>query len=353
MDRNLILARVFLGAGAREQLYDRLEAMIGNGLGLKTSLGTLAERMERRRNPLAPVLREVLARLNQGDSLDQALARFIPGEEVMLVRSGLDAGELPSALDRCAGLLRARRAIVSGVVSAVAYPGLLLGLLLAILLVVSRYVVPQLALLSNPEAWTGGAGNLYRVSRFVDSPAGIAVLGVLVLGFAVSLITLPHFTGPVRRILDRVPPWSFHRLIVGSMWLFTVAAMMNAGIQLSTALDEMAARPGTRAWLRERVRAISAGLRLGRDFGTALYEAGYGFPDPELVEDILIYATLPDFDRRLIRIASQWLEAGQRKIAAQARILNTACFLGILVLLVNVGLAVSSLQQQLGQSMAF
>lgn len=348
MDKTRVIARVFFSAQQRESVYERFAALTDNGVSLRESLALTLNRFERRRNPLRFVFRAVLTGLNSGRSLDQALSAFVPGEEAMLIQSGLASGELPTALRRCAELLRARHAITSSVSQALGYPILLSLLFLALLVVLSRYVMPQLAQLSDPVTWEPGAQALYAAARFVDSPVGWIALAVVVCLVLLALVTLGRFTGRLRVVLDRVPPWSFYRLIIGSIWLFTLATLLRSGVQLSHALASMSVQPTTSPWLRERIQAISRGLAHGQDLGVALDNAGHQFPDAELVEDILVYSRLPGFSDRLHVIATAWLAAGVGRVQIQAKILNVVCILAILLLLSGVGLAVSSLQQQMG-----
>ena len=152
--------------------------------------------------------------------------------------------------------------------------------------------------------------------------------------------------------MDRIPPWSFYRLIIGTLWLFTLSTLLQAGVQLTHAVDDMLDRAEADRWLRERLLAMRSQLNIGNDLGGALENIGFDFPDRELVDDIRVYATLPDFDRQLQSIASEWLEESMQRISAQAKVINIACISGIITLLIGLAMAVSSLQQQLGHNMA-
>lgn len=349
MNMNQLRARLLFDSSQREAVYDRLSALTSNGVSLRESLAVTLARYERRGHPLRFVFRDVLAGLNAGASLDQALSPFIPGEEAMLINSGLQAGALPGALSRCSDLLRARRKITSSISEALTYPAVLFVLFLVLLVVLSRYVMPQMSKLSNPALWSPAAQALNTVSQFVDSIYGAILFGVLAVLVVAILSTFGRFTGPLRTRLDRVPPWSFYRLLVGSIWLYTLATLMQSGVQLSYALASMIERPTTSAWLRDRLAAIHGGLVQGQDLGTAMDNAGHDFPDRELVEDILIYSRLPEFSDRLHSIARGWLDSGIKRVQAQARVVNVCCILGILIILSGVGLAITSLQQSMGQ----
>ncbi len=336
----------------RSGLYRKMAAMTGHGVGVVSCLQYQQAQFSRRRHPAALVLRETLIALNAGHRLDTALGGYIPPTEAMLIGSGLSGGNLVQALELCTNIIEARRKIVGSVVQALSYPILLALLFLVLLFVLSRHVVPQLAGISDPSGWQGGAGALYRVASFVDSTAGVVTLAGIGMLAVLSVATLPIWTGRVRVVLDRVPPWSFYRLIIGTLWLFTLATLLQAGMQLTHALDDMLSRTGSDRWLRERLLAMRSQLNIGNDLGGALENIGFDFPDRELVDDIRVYAMLPDFDHQLQSIATEWLAESMKRIGAQARIINVVCIGGIVAMLIGLALAVSSLQQQLGQHLA-
>ncbi len=266
----------------------------------------------------------------------------------MLIRGGEESGNLPGTLDLAASIIEARQKILTGVREALGYPLVLMCMLLLLLFVVSHHVVPQLTLISDPKAWSGGARALYLVSSFVNSVPGVICLLVPIILLALAVATLGKWTGSLRVRCDRIPPWSFYRLVNGCVWLFTLATLLQANVQIAHALDAMLEMPGTSPWLKERIRGVKVRLQLGKNFGQALDEAGHDFPDREIIDDLLVYSKLPGFERRLHLIAEEWLQSGLERAKAQAKIINTICICFIIAMLSGVGMAVSSLQQFLG-----
>ena len=65
--------------------------------------------------------------------------------------------------------------------------------------------------------------------------------------------TFPYWTGRLRAMLDKMPPWSFYRLLQGGSWLMSFSSMMVAGMQAAEALRKM--MPVANPYLRERLRA--------------------------------------------------------------------------------------------------
>ncbi len=351
MTIKMFMAKLSFDQKVRSRLYRKLAAMTRHNLGIVMAVSSIQSRMHKRNHLACPILDHALARLKAGQKLNVAFAEDIPGEEAMLMRGGELSGNLPETLELAASIIDARQKIVSGVREALGYPVLLMSMLLLLLFVVSHHVVPQLALINDPANWRGGARMLYLVASFVNSGPGVVCIIFPAILLVVAIATMRHWTGPLRVLCDRIPPWSFYRLINGCVWLFTLATLLQANVQISHALDTMLDMSSTSPWLKERIRAIKSRLQLGKSFGQALDEAGHDFPDREIIDDLLVYSTLPGFEQRLHLIAEEWLEAGLERAKAQAKIINTTCICGIIAMLSGVGLAVSSLQQFLGHGL--
>ncbi|WP_432737316.1 type II secretion system F family protein [Maridesulfovibrio sp. FT414] len=348
-----ILAKLFFSQPVRIRVYRKLAAMTRHGVSVAEAISYIEERHAKQKSPLTPVLAEVSARIHSGNKIHEALSGFIPAEEAMLIRSGENSGKLYEALDLSVRLIKARLKIVSSMWKALSYPVLLILAVIALLLVLSRYVVPKLSELSDPARWMGSAKTLYQVAGFVDSTAGTVLLAGLVLLFLLSLATIRIWTGRLRVNVDGIPPWSFYRLIIGSLWLFTLSTLMKSGIQLSQAMNDMLATPGSSPWLKERLNSVKAQLNLGKGLGQALDDSGYRFPAQIIIEDLRVYSKLPGFDAQLHLIAEEWLEEGMETIKTQAKVINIVCIISISSMISSIVLAVTSLQQQLGQTMGY
>ena len=347
-----IASKVFFDGSERKRAYKKLSAMIENGLGITQSLSHLLRRAKKNKSPLTIVYSEVVRKLNRGSSLAAALDGLIPAEERMLIGSGLSSGNVSEALELCVKLINAKSKIISSLLQALSYPILLFCGLGSLLLLVVRFVVPKLEKLSPPETWEGSAYALYQVASFLDSLVGYAIVSLFLLAIPAIIVSFPYLTSRIRLVLDRVPPWSFYRLIHGSLWLFTLSTLLKAGVQLGVAMDDMKSGYSKNPWLLQRVTSVSERIALGRGLGEALDETGFNFPDKELVDDLLVYSTLPRFHKQLHQIAEQWLNEGLSIISTQAKILNVFCMAAVIALLCSIGLAVSSLQQSLGHGMA-
>ncbi len=351
MDFKHLFLKSYFNSSQRARTWKKLATFSKNRIGEKRGLELLRDRYVERKHPLAKVFSSILDEINKGHPLDVAIYPWVPHEEVMLIRGGNKSGRMMEAFSDCAALIQARQKITSSLVGAVSYPLVLASLFMALLITVSVYVVPELAQISNPEQWEGSAAALYAVAQFVTSITGIILFTALFAGLALAVVTLPYWTGKVRIRFDQAPPWSIYRLLTGSVWLFTVATLLRANISLDDILRDMLESEVMKPWLRERVALIRERYQVEGNFGALLQHLNMNFPDKELVEDLAVYASLPDFHKDMYSIAKDWLDEGVERIAAQAKILNTGMLVCIMVLLCGIGLAVGSLQQQLTGSM--
>lgn len=350
---SLFLARSAFSDAARIRTWRKLAEQVRYNFDLVRSFEVLRDRAKARRSPLAITFGLVLDRLYTGQALGSALRGLAPAEEVLLIAGGQDSGQLAQTLPLCVDLIEAKREIVGSLVQALAYPALLLGMLVVLVVVIAVHVMPNISMLVDPSRLTGAAATMHALSASIASPAGLVVGVLFGLLLLLSLASLPHWTGPLRLRVENLPPWSFYRLVVGSVWLFTVATLMRGGMQLNQIFEAQLGTTNLSSWLRERVQAVQAEQALGKGLGEALADSGMRFPDEEMVEDLCMYSKLPRFHEQLDSMARDWLVNGVATITRQAKVLNIVCLLAIVGLLCGVALAIGSLQQQLSISGGF
>lgn len=347
----LTMARLHFDGPVRLRTWRKLAAQQRYDINLLDSLCLMRNRYaERGRTGLTAVFDRILTGLHRGLSLDKALAELVPAEELMLIRGGHKSARLAECLELCADLIEARKSIIGAVIGAVSYPLMLFAMLIVTMIVVAVYVMPTLALIADPETFTGAAAILREISQAVASPFGAVLLILALIAVIVVLCTLSSWTGKTRLWVEELPPWSMYRLVTGTLWLFTVSTLQQADIPLVQILDDMLAG-NLRPWMRERVAAIRSQYAQGKKLGRVLADTGLRFPDSEMVDDLMLYSTLPDFDVYLHKLAREWLDSGKKRITEQATILNAALLTMILGVMCCLNIAVMSIQQQLSSTM--
>jgi type II secretory pathway component PulF len=151
---------------------------------------------------------------------------------------------------------------------------------------------------------------------------GIPIVVLLVALAAGFIVAAPRWTGPLRVLADRLPPFSFYRLWHGSSVLLALGALQGAGVPLHAGLDQLVAGAARSPWLLERIAATRDHVENGKNLGEAFMAAGHGFPDPALARDLRIFARLPTFQRTLVEMSQFWVKASVDKVEKQGAALK-------------------------------
>jgi type II secretory pathway component PulF len=142
---------------------------------------------------------------------------------------------------------------------------------------------------------------------------------------------MPRWSGRTRVLLDRYPPYSIYRLIVGSGFLVAFSSLQTAGFTVEKSLTRLAetARP----WLRERIDDMLFGVKSGLNVGEAMKNTGYRFPSSDIVDDLCVYAEYKGFAEALRTLAEEWMQEGVETIEAQMRVVNGVAIITLALVL--------------------
>jgi type II secretory pathway component PulF len=346
-------AKINFGSSDRKKIYNKLSELLEHDVQLMDALQSLHERAQRKgsSDPTYVVLDHLIRKIRSGQQLSEAFREFAPPRERLLLEAGEAQGDLGFALKNVARTVDATSEMKSKVISGLAYPVVLLMAVIGMLYFVGTTVIPQMAKASDPSKWTGVARSLYELSKFVQTPWFWTIPASLI---GVSLLiawSLPKTlgSGTLRSYLDKVPPWSLYRLIVGSGFLLSLSSMLRAGIPVQEALFQM--RSHASPWLKQRLDGALAALRSGsQNIGYALAESNYDFPDREIVDDLTVYGELPNFDEIVDDIGQEWIEKGLERVETQSTILNSAGMAIMAGVIGYIAWGLFSIQQQLASA---
>lgn len=344
--------RRLLTGKTRARVYEALATHMENGLSVRRTLQLLRHHVPAGVWVQESLLDGAAERIDAGGTLATALEGCIPDMEYMLLRAGDAAGRQIETLHRVADLVHMQDNMAQRVGRALGYPLFLLLLFVGLLMTVALFVVPAFLNLVALPRWQGFALMLYELSAFVASWKGVML--ALALGGLLCLMvfSLSRWTGKGRAWADSIPPWSLYRLMVSSMWLFTLATMLRGGIRMAQAL-EITRQCAHSPWLAQHIDAITACFSRGMHIGQALTQGHDTFLEKEMAHEFAVYAPLPGFAEKLPHLAEQWLNGRVEQVARACTRLNVLAIFGILGLLVMVGLAVMDLVSLLSEGMNF
>ena len=198
-----------ISAGDLALITRQLATLVGSGLPVEESLGTVARQTEKSR--IKSMILGVRARVVEGHSLAAALADFpnaFPELYRATVAAGEQSGHLDIVLDRLADFTEARQSAGQRTWLALLYPALVTLVAILVVSALLVYVVPQVVQVFQGTGqtlpWLTRA--LIAVSAFLQQ-WGLLLLGMLVVAGIVARLVLRQ-SGPrmaFHRFLLHVP----------------------------------------------------------------------------------------------------------------------------------------------------
>lgn len=340
-----------LRAGQRMRLYERLGKFISNGVPVTAALDQIyAHASLEGRKPkraAAVAVDQWRAKVRDGKRLAEALEGWAAPAELAVLNAGEIAGRLDRAIDEVIFMHVARKRMRSAM-AGVLYPLALIASTCFFLYIFGTRVVPAFAQILPVDQWTGSGAKMASLAYFVQHDMA-GTIGMLAALIAVSLFSLPRWTGSVRQRFDKLPPWSIYRIAVGCGFMTSLGALLHAGVPAPEALRMMymSASP----WYQERLAATRRAMLNGaRNLGDALHQTGFGFPSSEMIIDIRSYASLDGFEEMLERLSRQWLDDSVVMIERQMGVLRNVAIAVMGFVFIWIVQGMFALQQQISSA---
>lgn len=332
----------------RNRIYRKLNRFLNNGVPMTRALDILwnhaSDDGRKPKESQAVIIDHWRRQVAEGRKLGQAIKGWVPDSDRLVIEGGEAAGNLTVAIEKAMAINESAGKIKTTVIKGLSYPLMLVGAAIGLLVLIVRQVVPAFDAVLPKEQWEGLGAQMAFVARMIDSYlfVGLSAMGILM---ALAVWSMPRWTGSMRTKLDKLPPWSLYRLVLGSGFMLTVGGMIKAGIPLPTVLDML--RRDASPWYRERISATSRWVNEGFNLGEALHKAGHSFPDKESVMDLRAYAGLHKFDEALEKLGTEWLEESVQKIEMQTAVMRNLGFLALGGTFMWIYGGIFSLQQQI------
>jgi hypothetical protein len=147
-------------------------------------------------------------------------------------------------------------------------------------------------------------------------------------------------------------PYSFYRDIQGYTWLMSFSALLRAGMADVEILKRQATQ--STPWLKERLKALWWRMDNGASMPAALMAKGkngmpaFGFPNPDIVDDIASMAGFSDFAERIAVLAVQWADELESSTLAKAKSFGFAMEIVMYAVMGLLMIAINSMSTQMG-----
>jgi len=325
------------GGSERQRFYVKLTQLLENGVSLDVALAQIQKIAGRKKGVLPKLYGLWRNQVAEGKNFGQCLAAYVPSSEAILLEVGANSGKLVKALQNATESIENAGKVKKAIVGSGAYPMVLLAMLIAAMTLSAFKVIPTFEQIIPVDQWTGISHTVAIACRFIRED-GLYVAGSIVGIIVLISFSLPRWLGPIRVYFDRYVPWSIYKMWQGSAFLLSVASLMSAGVKIDEgSLNRISKQSDP--YLKERIKGIQRYIASGENLGDALYNAGFEFPDAEIIGDLQIYARLRGFDQNLIRITRTWVDGLVDRINVAMKIVN---FTILIMITVVIGMLITS-----------
>ncbi len=336
---------------ARLKLYRKIASLMRNRFSLMSALDMLHDSAsDGGKSPGEPMAIAIACwgrALNNGLTFSDALKGWAPDRERLMLSVG-DVSDLEGALLNLIRVTEGSTKMIRPIIGAIAYPTFLFLMAVLIIYGIGVYMVPPMLDAAPGVRWRGLAKDLVDVSAWIQE-YWLVAFSALPVTMLIIYLTIGIWTGPIRAIVDNMPPYSLYKVFVGISWLLALSALVKGGTPVSTAMRALR-RDATR-YLKERIDKTLVFINNGDNLGIALKKTGLDFPDKEVIADLKIYSELDNFEEALESLANQWLEESVYLIEQKAALLNMAAILSVGGVIAWAVMGTFEMQDQITSSM--
>lgn len=292
----------------------------------------------------AIAMREIQKNMERGMTFSEATRGWVPGEETLLLMSG-NMSNLLTSLENISRVVDGVSRIKRAMVSALAYPLFLFVLTVGIIVMVGLYLVPPLTQAAgNGIEWKGTAQSLIWVSEFANKYLYSFSICVVVL-ILLIWVSLANWTGKLRAVFDKYPPWSIYKLQLSVSWMMSLAAMVSADVSVPDAMKMLA--DNSNRYLSSILNETLHYISNGENLGVALASTGKNFPSEEIIGDLSIYSDMNDFDKSVNKIANDYMESAVRRMESISATMNGAGMALVSIVMGWVVMGTFAMQEQI------
>ncbi|PTX52367.1 type II secretory pathway component PulF [Gemmobacter caeni] len=336
----------------RLSLYQELAALMRTGVSktdaLQMAWKVASDEGRKPKETTALILRDIGDGMRNGLSFGDAVRRWVPPEDAMILEATENSDDFPGYLDRYCEVIRKRRQILNIIIGGLLYPLALLAAVYGIAFYFGSEVVPKIEGLLPTEKWSGAARFLLLLSEFSESVAIPVLVGSVSILLAV-LVALPRWAGRGRSVADRLPVFSLYRMYTGVSFLISISSLVQGGLSPINAVERV--RPLSSPYVGYRLNRIRSHMLNGLNLGAALHASGTGWPDPRMNLSIKIYAETHDLSAQLHRISEEWMERARERILRSIGLIRTVVLFLVFGVILGIVGGMYALQDQIVSSM--
>lgn len=315
------------GADARRNLYQSFLDYLIQGIPVNDIVTNLATSITKAKAGRfmyqVYILEDVALQMSTGIPFPDALSKWIPSNEAMSIRAGMESGDPVTGMRNTIDAVGAASEMRSVIFSKLTYPVVLIFALIGMILFFSTAIIPKIADVLDPSIWPENSRGMYTMAMFVQSY--VFHMALILVGVSVLVQrSLTRLTGRLRGILDCIPPYSFYKAFHSANLLISMAALMRSGVPFASAMEQL--HKHSNPFMASHLEKMSNNLAEGMELSVCM---DTGLLSQEMMVSVHMMSNNANFQSAIYEIGRQAVKKGIERIALIAGMLNALAMFGV------------------------
>jgi type II secretory pathway component PulF len=177
-------------------------------------------------------------KISEGSPLADGMREWFSPNVTEIIRVGEAGGALAQTMKSAVTALSQRGVAVGAFVGALAYPLLVITMACSVIVYLNTSVFTQFRAIKPESEWPEAGQRLVLIAHVVQSWWWLVILSVVAIGF-ILIRVMANYTGELRPLLDKYPPFSLYRTLVSARLLETLGLLVANGVVFKSALRVM------------------------------------------------------------------------------------------------------------------
>jgi type II secretory pathway component PulF len=311
-----------------EDLY----TLINDGIPANRAIEMMAEVSTGVSRDVALSLSQKIA---EGQPLAEGMRDWFSMNVVEIVRVGESGGALGQTIQSAVNMLARQGSAVGALIAAVLYPLVVITIACGLIIYLNTSVFVQFKMIKPISEWPDAGKRLVMLAGLITYWWWIIIVGVIAI-FVIFGQVMKKYTGELRPILDRYPPFSFYRKLLAARVLETMGLLVANGVVFKSAISvmQMQANP----YMLSHLSKMEYLLSMGKTNIAEVLDTGL-INDSDLTR-LRVMAEVKGFEHGLIRMGIKGAEDVATTLKTIAKMFGGLLLVvgGILIIMIVQGI---------------
>lgn len=296
----LVIKHLQFGTKKQLSFLEDLYTLINDGIPANRAIEMMAEVGTGVSRDVALSLSQKIA---EGQPLADGMRDWFSMNVVEIVRVGETGGALGQTIQSAVNMLARQGSAVGALIAAVLYPMVVITIACGLIIYLNTSVFVQFRMIKPEDQWPEAGKRLAMLANLIIYWWWIVIVGVIAIAIIFSQL-MKKYTGELRPILDRYPPFSFYRKLLAARILETMGLLVANGVVFKSAISvmQMQANP----YMLSHLSKMEYLLSMGKTNIAEVLDTGL-INDTDLTR-LRVMAEVKGFEHGLIRMGVKGAE---------------------------------------------